>query len=146
MPDGGVTMGDVLADVLVEQLVPWADRTFRTVADSSQRAVGGISRGGRVALLAAAMHPGVFAGTGGHSPAIGAGDDDIASRLGPSAGPIRLDVGADDPLRAAVEHFAAQVTAAGGSADLVEAPGRHDRAYWRAHATDYLRFYASLLT
>ena len=34
----------------------------------------------------------------------------------------------------------------GGSADLVEAPGGHNRAYWRSHTSEYLRFYASLLT
>jgi enterochelin esterase-like enzyme len=146
MPDGGVVMDDRLAGTLVDQLVPWADRTYRTIADPSQRAAGGISRGGRIALLAAATHPGVFAGIAGHSPAVGPGDDAIAARLGQAAGPIRLDVGSDDPLRAGVEHFATRITAAGGSADLVEAAGRHNRAYWRAHAIDYLRFYASLLT
>jgi enterochelin esterase-like enzyme len=146
MPDGGVTMADGLAAELVDRLVPWVDQTYRTVPDAADRAVGGISRGGRVALLAAAMHPGVFSGVGGHSPAVGAGDDAIAARLSGIAGPIRLDVGAKDALRPGVEHFATRVVAAGGSADLVEAPGGHNRAYWRSHTSDYLRFYASLVT
>jgi enterochelin esterase-like enzyme len=146
MPDGGATMADGLAAELVDRLVPWVDQTYRTVPDAADRAVGGISRGGRVALLAAATHPGVFSGVGGHSPAVGAGDDAIAARLSGIAGPIRLDVGAKDALRPGVEHFATRVVAAGGSADLVEAPGGHNRAYWRSHTSDYLRFYASLVT
>jgi enterochelin esterase-like enzyme len=146
MPDGGATMADELAADLVDRLVPWADQTYRTLADSADRAVGGISRGGRVALLAVAMHPGVFSGVGGHSPAVGTGDDAIAARLSGISGPIRLDVGAKDALRPGVEHFATRVVAAGGSADLVEAPGGHNRAYWRSHTSEYLRFYASLLT
>jgi enterochelin esterase-like enzyme len=146
MPDGGATMPDELAADLVARLVPWADHTYRTLADPADRAVGGISRGGRVALLAVAMHPGVFSGVGGHSPAVGAGDDAMAARLDAQSGPIRLDVGAKDALRPGVEHFASRILEAGGSADVVEAPGAHDRAYWRAHTTEYLRFYASLLT
>ena len=86
---------------------------------------------GRVALLAVAMHPGVFSGVGGHSPAVGSGDDAIAARLSGQSGPVRLDVGEKDALRPGVEHFASRVKIAGGSADLVEAPGGHDRAYWR---------------
>ena len=88
MPDGGATMPDGLAADLVDRLVPWADQTYRTLADSADRAVGGISRGGRVALLAVAMHPGVFSGVGGHSPAVGPSDDAIAARL---SGRVRSD-------------------------------------------------------
>ena len=146
MPDGGATMPDSLAADLVDHLVPWADQTYRTLADSADRAVGGISRGGRVALLAVAMHPGVFSGVGGHSPAVGPSDDAIAARLSGQSGPIRLDVGDKDALRPGVEHFASRVKTAGGSADLVEAPGGHNRPYWRSHTSEYLRFYASLLT
>ena len=146
MPDGGATMPDELAADLVDRLVPWADQTYRTLADSADRAVGGISRGGRVALLAVAMHPGFFSGVGGHSPAVGPSDDAIAARLSGQSGPIRLDVGAKDALRPGVEHFASSVKTAGGSADLVEAPGGHNRTYWQSHTSEYLRFYASLLT
>ena len=146
MPDGGGVMPDGLAADLVDRLLPWADQTYRTLADPADRAVGGISRGGRVALLAVAMHPGVFSGVGGHSPAVGPSDDAIATRLTEQSGPVRLDIGDKDALRPGVEHFASRVEAAGGSADLVEAPGGHDRAYWRSHTSEYLRFYASLLT
>ena len=69
------------------------------------------------------MHPGVFSGVGGHSPAVGPSDDAIAARLSGQSGPIRLDVGDKDALRPGVEHFASRVKTAGGSADLVEAPG-----------------------
>src|SRR5262245_27709602 len=57
MPDGGPDMPDSLAKDLVERLIPWTDRTFRTIDDPTQRVVGGISLGGRIALEAAAAHP-----------------------------------------------------------------------------------------
>ena len=142
MPDGGPAMPDSLAKDLVDGLVPWAERTYRVARDAAERAVGGISRGGRVALEAAAAHPKMFAAVGGHSPAVDHGEEALAARLGQVPGAIRLDAGRSDSLRAGMQRFADQARSAGADVQVAVAPGAHDRAYWRSQATTYLHFYA----
>ncbi|MEO5987649.1 MAG: alpha/beta hydrolase-fold protein [Candidatus Eisenbacteria bacterium] len=45
---------------VVEELVPWMDRTFRTMASREHRGVAGKSSGGYGALVLGMKHPGVF--------------------------------------------------------------------------------------
>ena len=147
MPDGGPSMSDQLVDGLVTNLVPWTDQTYRTIAQRPSRAVGGISRGGRIALLAGGSHPDLFAAVGGHSPAVNASDatnDVIGGLLDPSMA-LELDIGTDDPLRGGVESFAAALTAAGGDSEVLIDTGGHDRAYWRQQMSGYLTFYGAHL-
>lgn len=142
MPDGGPTMPDSLAGELVDRLVPWADRTYRTRDDASHRAVGGISLGGRVALEAVSARPGLFAAVGGHSPALEGDYAHLAARLGVDRVAMRLDVGESESLLTWVQRFATAVRTAGARVEVATAPGRHDRAYWRSQVPRYLRFYA----
>jgi enterochelin esterase-like enzyme len=142
MPDGGPAMPDSLAKDLVDGLIPWAEGTYHVSQDAAQRAVGGISRGGRVALAAAAAHPTMFAAVGGHSPAVDHGEDALAARLGKVPGAIRLDAGRSDSLRVGMQRFADEARSAGADVQVAVAPGAHDRAYWRSQASAYLHFYA----
>jgi enterochelin esterase-like enzyme len=140
MPDGGPDMPDSLAKDLVDRLIPWTDRTFRTIADPSGRAVGGISLGGRIALEAAAAHPRLFAAVEGNSPAVD-GHQDLAARLGHTTAPIRLDVGDAESLRDVVGRFANTARAAGATIQVVVGAGGHNRPYWRSQRLAYLKFY-----
>lgn len=54
-------------DHLVEELVPWADRAFRTLASREHRGVMGKSSGGYGALVLGMRHPGVFGAVVCHS-------------------------------------------------------------------------------
>jgi hypothetical protein len=55
-------------------------------------------------------------------------------------GPVWLDVGKDDPFRAADAELAALL-----HRTLHVWPGGHDLGYWDAHLARYLRFYADAL-
>lgn len=55
------------ADHLVDELVPWADATFRTLGDRDHRGVAGKSSGGFGALTLGMRHPDVFAAVACHS-------------------------------------------------------------------------------
>lgn len=44
----------------IDQLVPWVDRTFRTIRNRSQRAIAGLSMGGFGSLSYASRHPDLF--------------------------------------------------------------------------------------
>jgi len=131
------------AEVVVDQVVPWIDSRYRTIPDPGHRAVGGISRGGGAALIAASKRPDVFGSVAAHSPAVSGDLDDLRDGLTALGGSIRIDVGADDGLRDSAVGFAASLTSVGIAVDVHVDPGRHDRAYWRAHTDDYLRFYST---
>jgi enterochelin esterase-like enzyme len=143
MPDFRDTAAAREAQVVVDRVVPWVDAQYRTLRDPGHRAVGGISRGGGAALVAAAMRPDVFGSVAAHSPAISGNLDQLRDGLTALGGSIRIDVGADDGLRDSAVRFADSLTAAGIDVELRVDPGGHDRAYWRAHVDEYLRFTAS---
>lgn len=142
MPDFGNNSAAKEADLVIDGVVPWIDSRYRTLPDPGHRAVGGISRGGGAALFAAAMRPDVFGIVAAHSPAISGDLNQLRDGLTALGGTIRIDVGADDGLRDSAVRFADSLTSAGIAVDVRVSPGRHDRAYWRAHVDDYLRFYA----
>ncbi len=124
-------------------LVPWIDQTYRTIPDAAHRGIGGISRGGGTALVAGATRPDLFGVVGGHSPAISSTEDQLVEGLAANSGRIWLDVGKDDSLSGPTIELADALNAAGVDADLQVNPGEHDRPYWRAHTSEYLKFYAA---
>ncbi|GEM_PF-1957850 len=54
----------------VEQLVPWVDSNFRTIAERSGRAIAGLSMGGLGAMRYAARYPSTFSAVGSFSGAV----------------------------------------------------------------------------
>lgn len=147
MVDGGPMFtgdGDVplsFEDFLVSELMPDVDHRWRTVADRSGRAIGGVSLGGRHALEFAADHPGLVAAVGGHSATV----PGSPSRLAAAGMPIWLDVGTRDGLFPADEALARYLQQHGADVQWHPAFGEHGRPYWRAHLPEYLRFYSRTL-
>ncbi|MGH2851679.1 MAG: alpha/beta hydrolase [Solirubrobacteraceae bacterium] len=148
---------------VLDEVIPAAVRLLG--ADPRRLAIGGISMGGFGALDIARLHPGSFCAVGGHSAALwfagadtapGAFDDaqDFADHdviaaarasnpYGPT--PIWLDVGTDDPFRAADVALAAELRADHAEVALHVWPGGHDGSYWASHWSSYLAFYATAL-
>ena len=141
-------MSDAQADSVTSYLLPWIDGRYRTKPDRAHRALGGISRGGRLALLTAAANPDTFCAVGGHSPAVRSTDAtrDLADAVARHPDAYRLDVGATDALRTGVERFADRLGTLGSPTAVAVADGGHDRQYWRAHTADYLTFYSAKLS
>src|SRR5262245_24313162 len=52
---------------IVEELIPWVDRTFRTIAGPAGHGIMGKSSGGYGALVLGMRHPGVFGAVASHS-------------------------------------------------------------------------------
>jgi S-formylglutathione hydrolase FrmB len=135
----------------LSQAIPSAVRGFEV--DPARITSGGISMGGFGALQLGGRQR--FCAVGGHSPALwlsggetppGAFDDgedfDRSTPLvhTPVAGDIWLDVGSEDPFRAATEELGRRL----GERVRVWRGG-HDGDYWDAHMGAYLRFYARAL-
>lgn len=82
MPDSGTTQGytdwynggqfgpPAWETYHVEQLIPWIDRRYRTIASRKGRAIAGLSMGGGGAIKYAARHPDTFVHAAGFSPAV----------------------------------------------------------------------------
>lgn len=148
---------------VLREVIPAA--LTRLHADARRVAIGGISMGGFGALDLARLAPGRFCAVGGHSAAVwvsgadsaaGAFDDaqdfarhDViaAARAGNPYGrtPVWLDVGSEDPFRAADTALARALSAHGAAVQLHVWPGGHGEGYWRRHWGSYLGFYARAL-
>jgi enterochelin esterase-like enzyme len=134
------------ATFVLNDLLPAMERHVHVSTDRAARAIGGISLGGYWALKIALRHPELFAGVGGHSPAVdrGQADDPLAlARTADGLGQlaVTLDVGDADALRASTERLARVLQARHVRVAFTTPAGKHDRVYWRAHSADYLRFY-----
>jgi S-formylglutathione hydrolase FrmB len=77
MPDGGKTFyvnaydgHERYEDFFINELVPWVDRKYHTVATPAARGISGTSMGGFGALHLAMEHPDVFGSASAHSAAL----------------------------------------------------------------------------
>ena len=66
---------------IVEVLIPWIDKTYRTLPERNYRAVGGLSRGGGWAFYLGFSHWDLFGAIGAHSPALLNNDANIMSNM-----------------------------------------------------------------
>ena len=132
---------DDLLTHLVDEIEPVIART--APVDPARRAIGGISRGGGLALDVAGLAPADFVAVGAHS-SVEASDSALAA-IAAARLPVRFDVGDDDGLAGASHHMTESITTNGGRSELVVGIGGHDRAYWRSEADAYIAFYASHL-
>ena len=146
-PDGDYRAREDYAAFVLRDLMPHIEQTTRVARERQYRAIGGLSRGGYWALYLALLHPDLFSAVGGHSPVINpALTEALALPAGAaerSALRIYLDVGRNDPLAPGAASFAAAAQARGLATVFHLYAGGHNRAYWRAHTSEYLVFYAA---
>lgn len=154
---------------------PWGSYVLREAipqaverlgADPRRVAIGGPSMGGYGALLAAARAPGRFCAVGAHSPAVwssaGAADDDAfddpedfarndvyrMALYEPAAWRgerVWIDVGRDDPFRAADVAVGRSLAHGGVDVSLHVWPGGHGGGYFADHLESYLAWYGRVL-
>ena len=181
MPDGGrgfytnAKEGYAYESAIIEDLIPFIDKTFHTVAQKSGRAIGGLSMGGYGALKLALKHPELFASANGHSGAYGfahgewradqpefdriagpnpkGGPDDVfalAERYAPRTNrakmpAIRFDCGTSDFLLDQNRALNEHLKTLGIPHEYAEFPGAHDWSYWDKHVQSALRFHSKHL-
>ena len=142
---------------ILQEAIPAA--LDRSGADAERVAIGGVSMGGFGAFdlanirgfCAVGAHSGSFWFSAGETPE-GAFDDaadfsrhDVLARAAARLYvdmPAWIDVGTDDPFRAAGTELARRLRAARGRVEFHLWPGDHSSAYWKRHMSDYLAFYA----
>jgi enterochelin esterase-like enzyme len=132
----------------VNDLVPYIDATYRTVAVREFRAIGGLSRGGGWAVHIGLEFPKFFSRIGLHSPAVFLGDDADLIRWTwhlPKDLPLKvyMDIGEGDSLVHSAAWLDQVLTYANIPHQYILQDGAHSEKYWAAHITDYLKFYAA---
>lgn len=135
---------------ITNEFIPFIDRKYRTLRQSTYRAIGGISRGGVWALEIAFRHPDLFASVGAHSAALGvnlAAADFDPFDLAPTA-PIEslrffIDSGASDWTRTTSAQLSKILEARHIPHTYTLAPGDHLDSYWSTQVEAYLKFYAA---
>lgn len=137
---------DPFGPAVVNNLIPWIDAHYRTLAIRPYRAIGGLSRGAGWAVHLGLEDWGLFGAIGGHSLAVQYGDgaripgwlDAIPASSYPR---IYLDIGASDGLFSSAAQFEQLLDARGIPHEWHPFQGTHNEAYWSSHVDDYLRWY-----
>jgi enterochelin esterase-like enzyme len=158
---GGPRWGAYITSDMVRHI----DGTYRTLRESSARAIGGLSMGGWGALVAAFLNPDVFGVVGAHGPSLYT-DDGALPFLGTGAAfaardpvsiaralpadelsmlQIWVDTGVDDPWNLETTALHTILIDKGVDHSWQVYAGGHDYTYWRAHVTDYMHFYGQAL-
>lgn len=133
--------------MLVNELLPLVDETYRTWQAPEGRALGGISRGGVWALEIGFRHPELFGKVGGHSPALAVNYPLPAYdpfRLLDSVDPrqrIYLSAGTQDWARGSTITLRDRLQEQGLEVGYQTHEGAHVDALWRLGLPEYLSFY-----
>ncbi|AZN39179.1 alpha/beta hydrolase [Paenibacillus albus] len=170
VPGQGINPGSVdeglYEDYLLEEVIPYVDKNYRTIASREGRYVGGFSMGGYAALYLGFNHTDLFSKIGGHSAAIWDYTDndqytDQRDWLYPTAAlrerrdpfklavsrnlddvHIYLDAGENDQLAAVDEKLFTLLKSKHAQVEWHTYPGYHSASYWMEHFADYLKFYS----
>lgn len=135
---------------LIEELLPWVDEHYRTVAEREARAVGGLSWGASWAIHLGLTHPELFGAVGGHSPPVFSEEaSKVRGRLDGIPGELMprfwLDIGERD--QAAILQSARWFEGLLNERDIVHEwslfAGDHSEGYWGSHVEMYLRWYGA---
>ncbi len=133
---------------LLNNVLPYIDANFRVLPDRSHRAIGGLSRGAGWAFEIGFTQPEQFGALGLHSLAVLSSDRAAYARwfreMPPGLWPrVYMDMGDNDRERDFNLQVERLLTQLGVPHEWRLNNGAHDEAYWSAHVSEYLRWYAA---
>jgi len=137
-------------DAVLQELLPWIEAEYRTLADREHRAVGGLSRGASWAIHFALTEAELFGALGGHSPPVFIEEankvadwlDAIPAGQMPR---IWLDIGDRDSrnILDSATWFEGLLEERGIPHEWhLVVGGDHSEEYWSSQVEQYLRWYA----
>ncbi len=150
---------------ICEELVPYMDSRYDTIASADSRYIGGFSMGGMIALRVAFHHPDLFSKVGGYSAAVISSDysgrqleewlfpydnvNEIADivefdkQKGLDKLTVYLNCGTNnDPFLAGLQSLYEALQKRGIPVEFDMYRGGHDLEYSKANINQYLTFYA----
>jgi enterochelin esterase-like enzyme len=133
---------------IVEGLVPWVDKNYRTIADPQWRGFAGISRGGVWVLEIALLHPYLFDSIAALSPALAMNmarpnydPFELAFRGTGVPQRILLMAGETDWARGETERFSQTLDSLKIPHELIIVTGDHQDETWRQAMEEVLTFF-----
>jgi enterochelin esterase-like enzyme len=128
--------------VLLEDLIPFTDKQFRTVSDSYHRALAGLSMGGGQAMNIGIANLGKFQAIGVFSGAIRNLDFSkyltaYSEEANRRAGLIWIGCGTDDGMLSMSEQVHAELDRRGVRHHFFTCPGGHEWQVWRKHLHEF---------
>ncbi len=126
-----------------EELIPYIDEHYRTLAQRAARGVMGASLGGLISTYLALSRPHLFSKVGGQSSAFFLEQEKITALVRPLSVPIAFyfDVGKYEPqFIPAHRRLVPLLEAKGCPCFFQELAGGHNWTSWRAHLKDLLTF------
>ena len=134
-------------DRMINLVIPYIDQNYRTLADRDHRAIGGLSSGGGWAVHLGLSRYDLFGSIGLHSPAIQPADEPYIEHwinaIPPGSWPrLWIDAGDADKDLGSITSFESLLRTDNLPHDWHLFAGDHSEAYWRAHAPEYLQWYA----
>jgi enterochelin esterase-like enzyme len=138
--------GSGFGDRFINDLIPYVDKNYRTLADRDHRALGGLSRGGGWTVQLGFRHPELFGALGLHSPAIFKDDAPYVQRIVLSIPhetrpKLWIDVGDSDKELSSVLQLEGMLIYADYVHEFHCFTGDHSEIYWNAHVESYIRWY-----
>jgi len=140
--ENGYATGGTFEDVVVKDLIPEIDRTYRTRADREHRAIAGLSMGGGQAMNIGLGNPALFAWVGSFSGAGLRGGDITTLYKGAFADKdafnnrtklLWIGCGTEDSLITGARALHTALEHAGIRNTWWEGPGLHEWQVWRKH-------------
>ena len=130
-------------DFIVNDLLTYVDKNYRTVASREARAIAGLSMGGFGAVVTGLSHSELFGHVGAFSGAFAGGREgllaDALSRLDEDTGPfVYLACGNEDPVVDASRRLAALLEERRIPHEYREVPGGHTWEVWDAQTLAFL--------
>jgi len=138
--------GPGFGDRFINDLIPYVDKNYRTIADREHRSLGGLSRGGGWTVLLGLEHPELFVALGLHSPAIFKDNAPFVERIIRSIPEetrpkLWLDIGDADMELTQGLLLEDILTRNNYLHQFHRFSGDHTETYWSAHTEEYLRWY-----
>jgi S-formylglutathione hydrolase FrmB len=134
-----------LETALVIVLVPYIDEQYRTMLDPDFRSIGGLSRGGGLALRIGLQNPDLFHTIGMHSPANVSSREYITRWIDQIPADVQMhlwiDIGDHDPLLESTQLLISWLEQLGMDPLTFVNTGFHDSNYWSQHLESYLTWY-----
>lgn len=133
-------------EVFISLLIPEIDQAYRTKTGRSDRAIGGISRGGAWALHIGIRNYALFGSIGGHSPAIFFADhknlpENLLAIPKDQLPRLWLDISVSDKELDLIKEFEQLLTNNRLPHEWNINPGYHEEKYWAQHVEEYLLWY-----
>ncbi len=130
---------------LVDVLVPYIDEHYHTNTDPDFRSIGGLSRGGGLALRIGLKNPDIFHSIGLHSPANVSSLPYLTNWVDQIPVEVQMhvwiDIGDRDPLLESTQLLITWLEELGLDPQTSINIGFHDNNYWSQHIENYLTWY-----